>query len=140
MMPTRAAAARARFVDHSLDTAPPARRLTLLYDRLVLDIARGEKALREGDRASAHGQLLHAQDIVTALADALDTSWVGTAGLASLYDYLARELIQANVTMDADRAATCRELVEPLRDAWHSAAGAGDPAGSMAASTAGRTA
>ena len=116
------AAARARFVDHSLDTASPSRLLTLLYDRLLLDVARAERALRDGNRQGAHTLLLHAQDIVSALRDGLDTSWDGAARLDSIYTFLLTELVSANVDGDADRAAACLELIAPLRDTWHEAA------------------
>ncbi len=117
------AAARARFVDDSLATASPAVLLTRLYDRLVLDLARAEQAQRAGDRATASTQLLHAQDIVAELLSSLDAdAWDGGPGLAAIYGFLLTELVDANVTSDADRTASCRSLVEPLRDAWHDAA------------------
>ncbi len=40
----------------------------------------------------------------------------------SVYTFLLPELVGANVSGDADRTAACRELVEPLREAWHEAA------------------
>ena len=116
------AAARATFVDHSLDTASPSRLLVLLYDRLYLDLARGEQAMRAGDRPLAHGQLVHAQEIVGALMDSLDGSWTGAEQLSSIYQYLLTELMGANVAGDADRVAACRDIVEPLRETWREAA------------------
>lgn len=122
-MQTTAAAARARFLADTVATASPAKLLTMLYDRLVLDLTRAEKAQREGDRSAANAQLQHAQDIVTELSASLDTSaWDGGPGLAGLYAFLSAELVGANVAMDAERTAGCRALVEPLREAWHEAA------------------
>ncbi len=116
------AAARARFADDALATASPAVLLTRLYDRLVLDLARAEQALRTGDRATANSQLQHAQDVVAELLSSLDvTVWDGGPGLAALYGFLLTEMVDANITADADRTAACRTLVEPLRDAWHEA-------------------
>ncbi len=121
--PAYTAAARARFVDDALTTASPAVLLTRLYDRLVLDLARAETAQRDGDRLAAGTQLLHAQDIVAELLSSLDTAaWAGGPGLAALYGFLLTELVSANVTCDPERTASCRALVEPLRDAWHEAA------------------
>jgi flagellar protein FliS len=49
-------------------------------------------------------------------------AWVGAPGLANLYGFLFTELIAANIGRDADRVMACRNLVEPLRDAWREAA------------------
>ncbi len=65
----------------------------MLYDRLVLDLARGRQAQLDGDREAANEQLGHAQDIVAELLSSLDVdAWEGGPGLASLYRWLLREL------------------------------------------------
>ncbi|KGM10240.1 flagellar export chaperone FliS [Cellulomonas bogoriensis] len=117
------AALRSRYVDDTVATASPAKLLTMLYDRLVLDLQRAESAQRAADRAAAGTHLTHAQDIVTELASTLDVqAWDGAKQLMSVYTFLLTELIGANVSGDAERTAACRELVEPLRDAWQQAA------------------
>ncbi|NJC71802.1 flagellar export chaperone FliS [Planosporangium thailandense] len=115
-------ALRARYLAQSVTTASPGQLLVMLYDRLVVDLAQAEEALRAGDRQTGSARLMHAQDIVAELRGSLDvTAWDGAAGLSQLYGFLLTELIKANVRGDADVAATCRALVEPLRDAWREA-------------------
>ena len=112
-----------RYLGESVTTASPAKLVTMLYDRLVRDLVVAEAALAAGDAPSANEQLKHAQDIVWELLAGLDTTaWSGGPGLASLYQFLISELLAANVAKDGARVATCRGLVEPLRDAWHQAA------------------
>ncbi len=57
-------------------------------------------------------------------------AWEGGPRLASLYNWLIAELVQANVKLDTNRISSCRQVVEPLRDAWRRAAAslAGSPA------------
>lgn len=118
-----AASLRARYLNDAVTTASPARLLVMLYDKLVLDLNQAEEALRSGDRQFASGRLIHAQEIVTELVSSLDVdAWDGGKALAALYLYLNTQLVQANVTADADRVAACRAHVEPLRDAWRTAA------------------
>jgi len=118
-------AMRDRYLADSVATASPAKLLVMLYDRLVLDITRGEEALRNGNFQEGSKQLLHAQDIVLELRTSLEVgSWEGGPGLAQLYDFLLSELIAANVKRDPERAAGARILTEPLRDAWREAAAA----------------
>jgi flagellar protein FliS len=118
-----AAASTARYVQHTVTTASPGRLLVMLYDRLALDLARAAEALDAGDRARAHPQLLHAQDIVTELSSSLDHSvgWDGSKGLAALYAWLGTELVNVNVFGDPARLRACQSVVEPLRESWHQA-------------------
>ena len=124
--PTRAAAqlqaAQARYRADAILSASPERLLTMLYDRLVLDLERGEGAQRAGDWQEANVQLQHAQAIVAELNGSLTDEWDGSAGLRAIYTFVTTTLIGANVGRDPERTRTCRELIAPLRDAWHEAA------------------
>ena len=118
-----AAALRARYMGDTVATASPQQLLVMLYDRLALDLERGEAALRAGDHEESSRQLLHAQEIVTELQSSLKVDvWEGGPRLSALYTWLFTELIQANVKRDANRVASCRQIVEPLKDAWRQAA------------------
>jgi flagellar secretion chaperone FliS len=114
---------RNRYVGDSVATASPARLVTMLYDRLVRDLTTAEGALAAGDLEVGSNNLIHAQEIVWELAAGLDpTKWSGGPALAALYQFMLGELLDANVKKDAAKATSVRELVEPLRDAWHQAA------------------
>ena len=114
---------RNRYVGDSVATASPGRLVTMLYDRLVRDLVAAEAALATRDLEGANGALIHAQEIVWELAAGLDpTKWSGGPALASLYQFILDELLAANVQKDAAKVITVRQLVEPLRDAWHQAA------------------
>jgi flagellar secretion chaperone FliS len=116
-------ALRDRYLADSINTASPGRLLVMLYDRLVMDLMQGEEALRAGDREQAADKITHAQDIILELRTTLDLdAWEGAPGLANLYGFLVTELIGANIKRDPDRVAACRNLIEPLRDAWREAA------------------
>ena len=114
---------RSRYAADTVSTASPARLLIMLYDRLVRDLVTAESAASTGDVTTLSSQLVHAQDIVLELRTSLDlTVWDGAQGLSDLYTYIHGELVMANVKKDAARIAMCRSLVEPLRDAWRTAA------------------
>ncbi len=115
--------ARNRYATDAVTTASPAKLLTMLYDRLVRDLAQAENAQRAGDRQAANVLLQHAQDIVIELRSTLRLdAWDGAPQLAAIYAFLLAEMVSANVSMNADRTASCLALVEPLRQAWHEAA------------------
>ena len=121
--PTAYAAARNRYASGSVTTASPSRLLVMLYDRLVLDLVAAERAVQERKLADVNNALQHAQQIVLELRISLDTdAWSGGPSLEALYTFLHGELITANIEKSAARIVSCREIVEPLRDAWRQAA------------------
>ena len=125
---------RNRYVGDSVATASPSRLVTMLYDRLVRDLVTGETAITAWDLAAANASLVHAQEIIWELAAGLDpTRWSGGPALAALYQFMLGELLDAIVKKDAAKVASVRELVEPLRDAWHQAAELAASTGPLAA-------
>ena len=117
------ASLRARYLGDSVATSSPQQVLVMLYDRLALDLERAQKAAAAGEREAASEQLQHAQAIVLELLSSLQVdAWEGGPRLASLYNWLITELVQANVKLDTNRISACRQVVEPLRDAWRQAA------------------
>ena len=131
-------ARRNRYLAETVTTASPGQLLVMLYDRLVLDLAQAEEAMRATDHEAASQRLMHAQDIVAELRATLDVNaWDGAAGLAQLYGFLFSHLIKANIRRDAALVAECREVVEPLRDAWREAfVATRTPAGAAAVGSA----
>ncbi len=117
------ASLRSRYLGDSVATASPQRILVMLYDRLVLDLEHAEMALDTGDRTEAAAQIQHAQDIVFELRESLRVdAWEGGPRLAALYSWMITELVQAGVKRDRNRVSACRQIAEPLRDAWRQAA------------------
>ena len=118
-----AASLRARYLGDTVTTVSPQRLLVMLYDRLALDLERGEEALVASDRQAANDYLRNAQAIVFELRESLQVdAWEGGPRLAALYSWLISELVLANVQGSVRKVADCRRIVEPLREAWHEAA------------------
>jgi flagellar secretion chaperone FliS len=121
--------AHARYASDATATVPAGRLLTMLYDRLVQNLSVAEKALRIGDVATTGDRLGQAQEILLELHSTLDVSvWPEGEALGRIYLWIVGELSQARLRNQPQRIADCRELVEPLRDAWHEAARAVTPA------------
>lgn len=106
-------------------SASPARLLTMLYDRLMLDLSRAEVAQQTGNWPVASENLVHAQDIIAELHSSLNTEvWDGAHGLQGLYAFATQTLIKANIRRDPALTRQVITLLEPLRQAWHEAAAA----------------
>ena len=104
-------------------SASPARLLVMLYDRLLLDLARAEAAQLDEAWDVARENLLHAQDIIAELAGSLDLDvWDGADNMLGIYNYAGTALMNANIDRNAALTRECIELLEPLRQTWHEAA------------------
>lgn len=122
MSVTSLARAKQQYLEQQVGSASPAQLLTMLYDRLLVDIDRAAAAQDAGDAASAGPHLTHAQTIVAELNGSLTDAWDGAAELRSIYTYLTSRLIAANIGRDRAATAECHDIVAPLREAWHQAA------------------
>ena len=112
-----------RYLKDAVDTASPAMRLTMLYDRLLLDLHRADQGFDAADLKAVNDNLIHAQEIIIVLRSTLrEGRWEGATRLCALYDYLHNELVMANLGKDRQRAADVRAHVVQLAQAWHAAA------------------
>jgi flagellar protein FliS len=118
----RMATVRNAYASDSVVTTPE-RLVTMLYDRLVRDLQGAEAAIERRERETAHQFLVHSQEIVFELLSALDVrSWEGAPSLSALYTWMLNTLAEANLRKDAEAVREVRALVEPLGEAWHTAA------------------
>jgi flagellar protein FliS len=112
-----------QYSNDAILSAPPARLLTMLYDRLLLDLHRAQFAQENSNWSVASENLLHAQAIVHELASTLKTdAWDGAENLLGIYNYALQAMIGANIHRDVERTKECIVLLEPLRQGWHDAA------------------
>jgi flagellar protein FliS len=122
-MNTTVNAQRSQYNRDVILSATPARLLTMLYDRLLLDLGRAEAAQLALNWTVSTENLLHAQDIIAELSSSLDVdAWDGADGLLAVYSYVSNALISANLDRDVERTRESIALLEPLRTAWHEAA------------------
>lgn len=122
-MTAGAEAQRLRYNREAVLSATPVRLLTMLYDRLMLDLGRAEAAQIAANWAVASENLLHAQAIVSELSGSLKVElWDGGEGLLALYTFVSNSLVNGNIHRDVERTRESIALLEPLRQAWHEAA------------------
>jgi len=119
----RSQAQLSQYTRDAVLSATPVRLLTMLYDRLLLDLRRAEAAHGAQEWPAATENLLHAQAIVAELSTSLNVdAWDGGEGLMALYNYVSTALINANIHRDIEGVRECIGLLEPLRQTWHEAA------------------
>ena len=79
--------------------------------------------MQREDIAVTGERIGRAQEILLELAASLDLeTWPEGEPLRRLYLWMVSELWTARLRKQPDRVAECRQLIEPLRDAWRAAA------------------
>ena len=109
--------AAATYRDHAVTTASPAKLVVLIFQRLTLDLERALHAL-ETDQ-SPHTHLIHAQDLLIALLDALDLdAWEHAPQLANIYLTIHQNLITANIEKNPTLIRDNLDIITELTQAW----------------------
>ena len=109
--------AAATYRDHAVTTASPAKLVVLIFQRLTLDLERALHAL-ETDQ-SPHTHLIHAQDLLVALLDALDLdAWEHAPQLANIYLTIHQTLITANIEKNPTLIRDNLDIITELTQAW----------------------
>ena|SRR5437764_6744582 len=111
-----------RYLAEKVNTATPAELIGMLYDAGVVAMQAAKAAVEGRHIDDAHRHLLRAQDIVTELRCSLRVDAGEIAqNLGSLYEFIDRRLVDANLKKDAAIVDECLRVFAPLRDAWREA-------------------
>lgn len=93
--------------------------LLLLYDKAISCMDEALALIEQGDMVGKGDRLMHAQEIVLQLSDALDKSTGAIAdNLERLYLYVYRRLIEGNVRLDRNAILEAQGIMKDLYDAW----------------------
>lgn len=109
-------------VETGVLNASPERLITLLFDGATNAIRQAQEHLASGN-ISARGQAISkAINIVqNGLRTGLNTEAGGelALNLADLYDYVVRQLLDANLQADGTKLELALTLLSNIADAWH---------------------
>ena len=93
--------------------------LLLLYDKAISCMDEALSLIEQGDMVGKGDRLIHAQEIVLQLSDALDKSTGSIAdNLERLYLYVYRRLIEGNVRLDHNAILEAKGIMSDLYNAW----------------------
>jgi flagellar protein FliS len=108
-------------VETDIAQASPHKLVAMLFDGYFESIVRAKAALAAGDTALKGAEIGRAARIVDeGLKAGLDLSAGGSlaADLSDLYAYVTQRLTHANLKNDVAALDECRNLLQPLREAW----------------------
>ncbi len=108
-------------VESGVMSASPHQLIVMLFDGALAAIRTARIHLQDGNSSEKGKAISKALDIVNnGLAAALNTEQGGeiAAQLGSLYDYVARLLLSANLHNDTERLDQAEKLLNDIASAW----------------------
>lgn len=114
------AAYMSQYFENQVNTASPEQLLIMLYNGAIRFVGEAEEAMANKKIAYRGERISKAIAILSELSATLDHEIGGeiAADLESLYDYMIRTLLAANIQDDASKLVEVREMLSGMRDTW----------------------
>jgi flagellar protein FliS len=120
--------ASSTYKETRIKTAGQGQLIVMLYDEAIKQLTRAVELLelnqsdnKDPGRIEQIGKaVMKSEEIITELMVSLDFESGGeiSKNLFSLYTWFNRELMEANITQDADRILAVKDLLCELRNSW----------------------
>lgn len=103
---------------NAVQTASPGELTLMLYNGCLKFIAQAKKAIEEKDIEARNTNLLKAQKIIQELMVTLNMEYEVAKSMMTMYDYMYRRLVEANIKSDIAILEEVEEYVKEFRDTW----------------------
>ncbi|TYS69891.1 flagellar export chaperone FliS [Sutcliffiella horikoshii] len=106
------------YQQNSVNTATPGELTLMLYNGAIKFMKLAKKGMEDKDIEMKNTNLIKAQKIVQELMVTLDTSHDVGKSMMTMYDYMNRRLIDANLKNDSSIVDEVEGHMMEFRDAW----------------------
>lgn len=103
---------------NAVQTASPGELTLMLYNGCLKFIAQAKKAIDEKDIEARNTNLLKAQKIIQELMVTLNMEYEVAKSMMTMYDYIYRRLVEANIKSDISILEEVEGYVKEFRDTW----------------------
>ena len=110
-----------QYQQNSVTGATPGQLTLMLYNGAIKFIKTAIISIKKKDINGTNNSIIRAQEIILYLDDTLDHQYEISKNLSSLYDYLYRRLVEANIKKDVFIIEEVSSMLEELRDTWMTA-------------------
>jgi flagellar secretion chaperone FliS len=107
-----------QYQNNSVNTASPGELTLMLYNGCLKFIKLAKKAIEDKNIEVKNTNIQKAQNIVSELMVTLNMDAEISKNILSLYDYLNRRLMEANIQNDVSILNEVEEFVVDFRDTW----------------------
>ena len=90
----------------------------MLYDGAIKFLNIADYAIEKNDRSKAHTNIIKTERIIEYLRNTLDMKYPVAQDFENMYSYIARRLVEANISKDRDIVAEVNKHMHSIRDNW----------------------
>lgn len=106
------------YQQNSVSTASPGELTLMLYNGALKFMRLAKKGIEEKNLELKNTNLIKAQKIIQELMVTLNTDIELSKSMLSMYDYMNRRLIEANIKNDSEIIEEVEALMTEFRDTW----------------------
>ena len=106
------------YQQNSVNTASPGELTLMLYNGCLKFIHQAKKAIMDKNIEAKNTNIQKAQNIIQELMVTLNMDVEVSQNMMSLYDYMNRRLMEANIKNDTGILDEVESLVTEFRDTW----------------------
>lgn len=99
-------------------TATPAELTLMLYEGAIKLVNKAIMSIEKDDVMGAHNNLMKTQRIIEELRASLDHKYPVAKEFDTVYEYILRRLVEANIKKDKDILEEVLEHLRTMRDTW----------------------
>lgn len=107
-----------QYKENSIKTAAPEELTLMLFNGLVKFLMQSQLAIDEKNIEKANTSIIRAQAIIKEFQATLDMDYEVSGGLESMYDYMYRRLVEANIKKDTSIIEEVLGYAKDFRDTW----------------------
>ncbi len=90
----------------------------MLYDGAIKFLNVADYAIEKNDLEKAHTNIIKTERIIEYLRNTLDMKYPVAQDFENMYSYIARRLVEANLSKDRDIVAEVNKHMHSIRDNW----------------------
>ncbi len=99
-------------------TATPAELTLMLYEGAIKFVNKAIMSIEKDDVMGAHNNLMKTQRIIEELRASMDHKYPVAKEFDTVYEYILRRLVEANIKKDKDILEEVLEHLRTMRDTW----------------------
>lgn len=108
----------ATYANNKVMTASPAELTLMLYEGAIKFCNIAIKAIDDNDLTTAHNNIMKVENIIRELKGSLNHKYAVAKDFESVYTYVERRLIEANIKKDKEILEEVLTHLRTMRDTW----------------------